>query len=177
MISRNSLAALAILSGLIFPNFACLADTSSSNNYKVLATDKSGLNLLTVRSYLKKGDDFFLKGDLDKARKEFDKARDISKQLLSFYRDLGGAFKGLDARIPRDMDSKSRQVIKILAESNLRLATLFRKKKQPEVAVPLLVEVVRIMTPAKTEGQQAYQALVELGFSDIPYAGSRKNIY
>ena len=72
------------------------------------------------------------------------------------------------------MDSNGRKALGMLAKSNLRLATLFRKKNQPEVAVPLLVEVVRTMTPAKPEGQQAYQDLVELGFVSIPYAGARK---
>jgi hypothetical protein len=43
---------------------------------------------------------------------------------------------------------------------------------QPEVAVPLLVEVVQIMTPASPLGQKAYQNLLELGFVSTPYAGS-----
>jgi len=174
---RNPLAAFAIFAGLLFTNVPLLAETSSSGNYKVLSSEKAGLNLSTVQYFLDKGDDYFLKGDLEKARKEFDKARDVSKQLLNFYRDLGNAFKGMDARIPREMDVNGRKVLGMLAQSNLRLANLFRKKNQPEVAVPLLVEVVRIMTPAKKEGQQAYQALVELGFANIPYAGARKKIY
>ncbi|KGG12270.1 MULTISPECIES: hypothetical protein [Prochlorococcus] len=177
MSCRHPLAACAIFAGLLFSDISAFAETSSPENYKVLSTERSGLNLDTVQTFLDKGDDLFLKGDLDKARVEFDKARDVSKQLLSFYRDIGSAFKGMDARIPREMDSNGRKVLGMLAKSNLRLANLFRKKNQPEVAVPLLVEVVRVMTPAKAEGQQAYQALVELGFVNIPYAGGRKNVY
>ena len=40
------------------------------------------------------------------------------------------------------------------------------------VAVPLLVEVIQIMTPASPQGQKAYQTLVELGFVTTPYAGA-----
>ncbi len=130
-----------------------------------------------VENYIKKGDFYFSKGDLVKARKEFDKARSMSKQLLGFYRDLSSSFKGLDARIPREMDSNGRIALEKLAKVNLRLAALFRKKNQPEVAVPLLIEVVRVMSPAKAEGQKAYQTLVELGFADTPYGGARKSIY
>jgi hypothetical protein len=38
------------------------------------------------------------------------------------------------------------------------------------VAVPLLVEVVKVMTPASEDGRKAYQQLVELGFAATPYA-------
>ena len=108
------------------------------------------------------------------AREHFDKAREASKQLLSFYRDLSGAFRGLDARIPREMDAKGRKTLILLSNANLRLAALFRRQNQPEVAVPLLVEVVRLTTPAKPEGQKAYQSLIELGFVDTPYLGARR---
>ena len=177
MSCRLSFGLSAIFLGLLFSSPPSFAEVKTTDSYKVLSSKSAGLNLDTVETFLDKGDQYFLKGDLEKARKEFDKARDISKQLLSFYRDISSSFKGLDARIPRKMDSNGREVLVMLAKSNLRLATLFRKKNQPEVAVPLLVEVVRIMTPAKKEGQQAYQDLVELGFVDIPYAGARKSVY
>jgi hypothetical protein len=38
------------------------------------------------------------------------------------------------------------------------------------VAVPLLVEVVKVMTPANPEGRKAYQNLVEIGFAATPYS-------
>jgi hypothetical protein len=89
---------------------------------------------------------------------------------LSFYRDLGGAFRGLDARIPRDMDQKGRESIEKLAQANLRLAAVYRRQNQSEVAVPLLVEVVKLMTPSTVDGRKAYQQLVEVGFVSTPYA-------
>jgi len=46
---------------------------------------------------------------------------------------------------------------------------VFRRQNQPEVAVPLLVEVVKVMTPANENGRKAYQQLVELGFAATPY--------
>ena len=57
----------------------------------------------------------------------------------------------------------------LLVEANLRLAALFRRQNQPEVAVPLLVEVVKSMTPASDPGRRAYQQLLELGFVTTPY--------
>ena len=99
----------------------------------------------------------------------------MSRLLVGFYSDLSSSFKGLDARIPREMDSNSRKVLSLISKTNLRLAALFRKTNRTELAVPLLVEVVRLVTPAKPEGQKAYQGLLELGFVDTPYAAMRKN--
>ena len=70
------------------------------------------------------------------------------------------------------MDKKGRESIKIWAESNLRLASLYRRKKQPEVAVPLLVEIIRLMSPSSPEGKEAYESLIQLGFTETPYRGS-----
>jgi hypothetical protein len=69
------------------------------------------------------------------------------------------------------MDQNALESLETLAKANLRLAAVFRRQNQPEVAVPLLVEVVKIMTPSREEGRKAYQSLVELGFATIPYNG------
>ncbi|MCP9818490.1 hypothetical protein KBZ18_03160 [Synechococcus sp. Cruz-9H2] len=136
---------------------------------KVLEGSAGTFNLQAVKDLLSRGDAAVARGDLAAARKDYDQARDASLRLLGFYRDLSGSFRGLDARIPREMDQKGRESLELLAQSNLRLAALLRRQNQPEVAVPLLVEVVKVMTPTREEGRRAYQTLVELGFATIPY--------
>ena len=160
------------MAGLLMTPISLKAQESSAS-YKVLASQKAGLNLSTVRNLIKKGDDLAKQDNLDAARKEFDDARNVTKQLLGFYRDINGAFRGIDARIPREMDSKGREATVLLAKANLRLAALFRRQNKPEIAVPLLVESLKIMTPARAEGQKAYQSLLDLGFVETPYAGPR----
>ena len=70
------------------------------------------------------------------------------------------------------MDSKGRNSIRIWAESNARLVALYKRKNQPEVAVPLLVEIIRLMSPSSPEGKEAYKNLLQLGFVDTQYRGS-----
>ena len=111
-------------------------------------------------------------GDFDKAKEFYDRARNLSKQLSSFYRDLNSSFRGLDARIPREMDKKGRKSIQLWAESNSRLAAFYIRQKQSEVAVPLLVEIIRLMSPASNEGKKAYESLINIGFVETPYNGS-----
>jgi hypothetical protein len=126
-------------------------------------------NIAAVRSLLSRGDAAVASGNLAEGRRLYDLARDASRRLLGFYRDLSGSFRGLDARIPREMDDKGREALTLLADANLRLAALFRRQNQPEVAIPLLVEVVKTMTPTNEGGRKAYQQLVELGFVTTPY--------
>jgi hypothetical protein len=116
-----------------------------------------------------KGDAAAAAGKLTEAKNDYDQARLAAQNLGRFYRNLSGSFRGLDARIPREMDQKGREALELQASINLRLAALLRRMNQPEVAVPLLVEVVQIMTPASPQGQKAYQGLVELGFVVTPY--------
>jgi hypothetical protein len=71
------------------------------------------------------------------------------------------------------MDQKGRETLEAMAQANLRLAAVFRRQNQPEVAVPLLVEVVKVMTPTTEEGRKAYQSLVEIGFVATPYTAGQ----
>ena len=153
-----------------YMNFS-YAESKSPNEYKVLSSTNKKLSISNVKDYLNEGDKLVKNGDFEKAKRSYDKARDLSRQLAGFYRDLNSSFKGLDARIPLEMDKKGRKSIKIWAQSNARLASLYKRKKQPEVAVPLLVEIVRLMTPNSPEGKEAYKNLLELGFVDTTYKG------
>ena len=142
------------------------------NTYKVLTNKNKNLSIKNVLNFLEKGDIFIKNGEFDKAKKSFDKARNLAKQLAGFYKDLNGSFKGLDARIPNEMAEKGRESLQIWAESNARLAAVYKRKKQPEVAVPLLVEIIRLMSPTSSEGKNAYRELIQMGFVETPYRGS-----
>ena len=142
------------------------------NTYKVLTNSNKNLSIKNVLNFLEKGDILIKNGEFDKAKESFDKARNLAKQLAGFYKDLNGSFKGLDARIPNEMAEKGRESLKIWAESNARLAAVYKRKKQPEVAVPLLVEIIRLMSPTSSEGKKAYKELIQMGFVETPYRGS-----
>ena len=148
------------------------AGDKDPNTYKVLASSNKKLSITNVLNFLEKGDVLIKNGEFDKAKESFDKARTLAKQLAGFYKDLNGSFKGLDARIPDEMAKKGRESLRIWAESNARLAAVYKRKKQPEVAVPLLVEIIRLMTPTSSEGKKAYKELIQIGFVETPYRGS-----
>ena len=147
------------------------AESKNPNEYKVLSSKNKKLSISDVQSYITEGDNHVKVGEFEKAKKTYDKARDLAKQLAGFYRDLNGSFKGLDARIPLEMEKKGRESIRIWAQSNARLAALYVRKDQPEVAVPLLVETIRLMSPNSPEGKEAYENLLQIGFVETNYKG------
>tara|TARA_B100000886_G_scaffold231661_1_gene161772 strand:+ start:1377 stop:1892 length:516 start_codon:yes stop_codon:yes gene_type:complete len=155
-----------------FPNKTLVqAGTKDQKDYKVLSINNKNLSIANVEYYLNKGDEFIKNGDLDNAKDSYLDARKLAKQLASFYSDLNSAFKGIDARIPNEMQRKGKETLQILAESNERLAALYIKIEKPDVAVPLLIETIRIMSPNSVEGKVAYEVLIQLGFVETKYKG------
>ena len=147
------------------------AEVENPKDYKVLSNASKTLSISNVKYYIKRGDSFIENGDFEKAKDYYLDARKLAKQLASFYSDLNSSFKGIDARIPNEMRKKGKQTLQILAESNERLASLYIKTEKPEVAVPLLVETIRIMSPNSLEGKKAYERLIQLGFVETKYKG------
>ena len=147
------------------------AEIKSPRDYKVLSNDSEKLSVSNVEYYINKGDKFIKNGDFDKAMDSYLDARKLAKQLASFYSDLNTSFLGIDARIPNEMQRKGKQTLQILAQTNERLASVYIKTKKSEVAVPLLVETIRIMSPNSQEGKEAYEKLIQLGFVETKYKG------
>ena len=147
------------------------AGDKNQNDYKVLSTSNKKLSIANVKYYIKQGDNFIKDGDFEQAKDSYLDARKLAKQLASFYSDINKAFIGVDARIPIEMQNKGKAILQILAESNKRLALLYIKNEKPDVAVPLLIETIRIMSPNSLEGKEAYKRLKELGFVETTYKG------
>jgi len=160
---------------ILFGNFPykniANAEIKNPNTYKVLSNNNKKLSISNVEYFIKEGDEYIKNGDFDKAKDYYLDARNLAKQLAAFYSDLNSSFKGIDARIPNEMQRKGKQTLKILAETNERLAAMYIKTEKPEVAVPLLVETIRIMSPKTKEGKEAYERLIKLGFVETEYKG------
>ena len=145
------------------------AEGKNPQNYKALSTINKKLSIANVEYFLKQGDKSLKNGDFEKAKESYLNARKLATQLASFYSDLNTAFIGLDARIPNEMQKKGRESLQSLAKSNSRLSALYIRNQKPDVAVPLLIENIRIMSPNSQEGKEAYKRLIELGFVETIY--------
>ena len=162
---------LIIFFGNIPYKNSVFAEIKNPKDYKVLYSGRKNLSISNVEYFIKQGDKYIKKDDFENAKESYLDARKLAKQLASFYSDLNKAFIGVDARIPKEMQRKGKEILQILAESNERLASLYIKNEKPDVAVPLLVEIIRIMSPNSSEGKEAYEKLIQLGFVETTYKG------
>ena len=156
----------------IFPDKNLVhAEIKKPKDYKVLSAINKKLSIANVEYYLEQGDKSLKNGDFQKAKEYYLGARKLATKLASYYSDLNTAFIGVDARIPIEMQKKGKETLRILSISNSRLASFYIKNEKPDVAVPLLIENIRIMSPDSTEGKEAYEVLRQLGFVETRYKG------
>jgi hypothetical protein len=106
----------------------------------------------------------------DQAVTKLQDARQVFNQLSNFYQELTSSFSGIDNRISDSHRRKALQSAQLRDDATYQLAVVYRAKNQPELAVPLLVQLIRSQSPTRNLGQQAYQQLFELGFVDTEFA-------
>jgi hypothetical protein len=162
--------AAAGLAGASAPLAPAARAQSSGQSTAQAPSEGVALSVTTLQQEMARGDAALAAGNLSLARRHYDTTRDGARRLIGFYRDLSGAFRGIDARIPREMDEKGERSVDLLVQASMRLANLFRRQGQGEVAVPLLIEVIKLKNPATHDiGRRAYQQLIDIGFATTPY--------
>lgn len=103
------------------------------------------------------------------AAQKLQEARQVFNQLSNFYQELNASFSGIDNRVSDSQRQKALQTAQKRDEATFKLALLHRSQNQPELAVPLLVQIIRSQNPTRDLGRRAYQQLFELGFVDAPF--------
>ena len=96
-------------------------------------------------------------------------ARTALNEVSTYYQNLSGVFTGVDSRVNNDLRTLALESAQVRDQASYQLAVVYRAQGRPELAVPLLVEVVQSQQPTRPLGQQAYQQLYELGFVGVAY--------
>lgn len=136
-----------------------------SQNGGVLSVD-GGQRLMTEASSAVSSQNYPL------AAKKLQEARQVFNQMSTFYQDLASSFSGIDNRIADSQRKKALDTAQMRDNATYQLALVHRAQNQPELAVPLLVQIIRSQNPTRDLGKKAYQQLLELGFVDAPYPRS-----
>jgi len=100
-------------------------------------------------------------------------ARQVYSQLSNFYLQLANSFAGIDPTIYEAQRNNALKTGIMRDEATYQLALVHRAQQQPELSVPLLIQVIRSQNPTSELGKKSYQQLYELGFVDSPYQTSR----
>ncbi len=103
------------------------------------------------------------------AIERLESASDLYNELSTYYQELAGMFVGIDSRQVSSNRAFALETAQKRDEANYQLALVYRTQNQPELAIPLLMEVLRSQQPTRDLGTRAYQQLFELGFVDAPY--------
>ncbi|MDG2991882.1 hypothetical protein L3556_13215 [Candidatus Synechococcus calcipolaris G9] len=96
-------------------------------------------------------------------------ARTVMNQLSNYYQSLSSSFLGIDGSASDSSRRRALESAQIRDQATYQLALVYRANNQPELAIPLLVEIIRSQNPTRDLGQKSYQQLLELGFVDIPF--------
>ncbi len=135
----------------------------TGGNSGLLSVD-GGKRLMTEASSAVSSQDYVL------AAKKLQEARQVFNQLSNFYQKLNSSFSGIDNKVADDQRKKALDTAQLRDEATYQLALVHRAQNQPELAVPLLVQIIESQNPTRDLGKKAYQQLLELGFVDAPFS-------
>ncbi|MEO3705633.1 hypothetical protein [Trichormus azollae] len=107
------------------------------------------------------------------AAKKLQEARQVYNQLSNFYQDLNASFSGIDIGVSDSQRKKALDTAQKRDEATYQLALVHRALNQPELAIPLLIQIIKSQNPTRELGKKAYQQLLELGFVDTAYPRQR----
>ncbi|MBW4473373.1 MAG: hypothetical protein KME45_23805 [Stenomitos rutilans HA7619-LM2] len=155
------------------PNRAQPIDPNDPNVLKPTDQDAGLLSQQGGKRLMDEADKAVSAQNYPTAIKKLQEARQVFNQLSNFYQDLAGSFSGIDNRIADTQRRKALEAAEMRDQATYQLALVHRAQNQSELAVPLLVQIIRSQQPTRSLGQKAYQQLLELGFVDAPYPRPR----
>lgn len=103
------------------------------------------------------------------AEEKLQEARQLFNQLSNFYGQLSGSFSGIDNRLATSNRNQALATAQKRDETTYQLAMVHKSQNQPELAVPLLIQIISSQQPTRELGQKAYSQLVEMGFTNMAY--------
>ncbi len=186
LLSRTSFLSLPLLGALTFapPTWAqetmspgntqtapqAASDSNQTpDNLRPLATDNNLLSIAAGKRLMEEARQAVAEQNYQKAMERLQSSREIFNQLSNFYQQLATSFSGINNQIAENQRLLALESAEMRDEATYQLALVHRANNQPELAVPLLIQIIRSQQPTRDLGQKAYQQLFELGFVDAPY--------
>lgn len=142
---------------------------STGPDLRPLTQDGSLLSLAGGRRLMREGRDAAASQSYDTAVTKFQDARQVFNQLSNFYRRLSDSFVGIDGRIAEQQRDLALETAEMRDQATYQLALVHRAAGQPDLAVPLLVQIIQSQDPTRELGGRAYRQLFELGFVDTAF--------
>lgn len=137
-------------------------NSTSTNEFDSVFSIEGGKNLMAEAD--KAVDD----QQYDVAAQKLQSARQVFNQLSNFYLQLFNSFSGLDNIVAESHRKKALETGIERDNATYQLALVHRAQDQPELSVPLLIQIITSQSPTSGLGKKAYEQLLEIGFVDAP---------
>ncbi len=147
-------------------------DLTDPSNLRPLTQADSLLSLQGGEKLMFEASEAINQENYDLAASKLQQARKIFNQLSNFHLQLANSFSGIDTKIYESQRNSALKTGQMRDSATYQLALVHRAQNQPELAVPLLIQVIRSQNPTTDLGKKCYQQLYELGFVDVPFSTS-----
>ncbi len=137
---------------------------TNTNDLRPLVQDTSLLSMQGGRRLINESLASVQSQDYATAVVKLQQARQVFNQLSNFYQQLSSSFSGIDNRVADIHRQSAVEAAEMRDQSTYQLALVHRAQNQPELAVPLLIQIIRSQNPTTDLGKKAYEQLVQLGF-------------
>ena len=148
---------------------------SESEIIRPLAQENSVLGVEAGQRLLAEAQEAIGLEDYATAAQKLQQARAMLNQLSNFSGQLAASFSGIDNEKSDFQRNQAVETAQMRDEATYQLALVHRADNKPELAIPLLVQIIRSQQPTRDLGEQAYQQLFELGFVSSPYSSNPSN--
>ena len=144
-------------------------DISDFNNFRPLTQDNSLLSLQGGEKLMNEASSAINQENYDLAVAKLRQARKVFNQLSNFHLQLANSFSGIDTQVYDAQRNSALKTGQMRDSATYQLSLVHRAQDQPELAVPLLVQIIRSQNPTTDLGKKSYQQLYELGFVSVPF--------
>lgn len=150
-------------------------DLTNPENTRPLTQADSVLSLQGGQRLMSEANEAINANNYDLAIDKLQQARQVFNQLTNFYLQLNNSLAGINNRMAEEQKVKAAQTGQMRDEATYQLALVHRAQNQPELAVPLLIQVIRSQSITSDLGEKSYQQLYEIGFVDTPFPTSSQS--
>ncbi len=175
--SRAAVVAGSLVVGLALP-FAAQAQTPDTQPpaeapgaTRTVQQADSSIGIAAGQALMSDAEGAIAQQNYTLASEKLTAARKALNDVSTYYQNLNGVFVGIDSRVTTDLRALALQAAEVRDQASYQLAVVHRAQGNPQLAIPLSVEVVQSQQPTRQLGQQAYQQLYELGFVGVSYTG------
>ncbi|ACK73613.1 conserved hypothetical protein [Gloeothece citriformis PCC 7424] len=145
-----------------------LIEDQNQDELRPLAQSDSLLSLEGGEKLMQEASEAISSEQYEVAAAKLNQARRVFNQLSNYHLKLANIFSGIDRAVVEAQRNNALKSGQLRDQATYQLALVHRAQNQPELAVPLLIQVIESQNPTSEMGKKSYQQLYELGFVSAP---------